>query len=590
MSYQKKKIHEVIQMIVRNELYLPAIQRKFVWEPEQIERLFDSIMRGYPIGTFLFWFVRGDKKNDYTFYKFLLNYHERDTYLNEVAPRPELRDEIIGVLDGQQRLSGLYISLQGSYSYKNPRARWDNDEAFPKRELFLNLIYTPPAEEPNDTLYQFNFLTTSEAKELDKEHLWFRVRNVLTWNDDPQIDDYYDNLLDSKLLSFDTKKVVQEKKALIKRNLRLLHQRLVLEELLSYYQVEDQELDNILDIFVRVNSGGTVLSKSDLLFSTIVANWQEGREEIERCLETINSKGRGFWFNNDFIMRCCLVLTDCPVLFKVDNFKKENIDKIRKSWKHIKSAVAKVVDLLVAFGFSGETLTSQNAIIPIAYHFIKGGSDKDSRPDIKRYLIHVLLKQTFGGQGDQVLSNLREALRKKKDKDFILANDQFSFASLEKNKLPSNRSMKISDEDIQEILAYRKSAYSFIVLSFLYPQLKFGQVEFHQDHIHPASQFTDSKLKKSGISKSKWSHWQEIKDTLPNLQIMEGRENESKQATPFAEWIKGQSNGHPNVTDIDKFKTDNFIPSSVSLNFNQFDRFYEERRNLLEQAIRKVLK
>jgi hypothetical protein len=577
-------------MIVRNELYLPAIQRKFVWDPEQIERLFDSIMRGYPIGTFLFWFVRGEKKNDYTFYKFLLNYHKRDAYLNEIAPRPELRDEIIGVLDGQQRLSGLYISLQGTYAYKNPRARWDNDDAFPKRELFLNLIYTPPPDEPNDTLYQFNFLTPSEARDSDKEHLWFRVRSVLTWGDDPQIDDYYDNLLDSKQLSTEIKKVVQERKSLIKRNLRLLHQRLVLEELISYYQVEDQELDNILDIFVRVNSGGTVLSKSDLLFSTIVANWQDGREEIEHFLETINSKGRGFWFDNDFIMRCCLVLTDCPVLFKVDNFKKENIDKIRKSWKDIKSSIRKTVDLLVTFGFSGETLTSQNAIIPIAYHFIKGGTDKDSRPEIRRYLLHVLLKQTFGGQGDQVLSNLREALRKKKDKDYVLADGRFSFASLSKAKLPGNRSMKITDEDIQEMLTYRKSAYSFIVLSFLYPQLKFGQVEFHQDHIHPASWFTDSKLKKAGVSESKWPHWQEIKDTLPNLQIMEGQENESKQATPFADWITGQSNGHPNVADIAKFKADNFIPSSVSLSFKQFDKFYEYRRNLLEQAIRKVLK
>jgi hypothetical protein len=589
MSYQKKTIFQVIQMIVRNELYLPAIQRKFVWGHEQIERLFDSIMRGYPIGTFLFWYVRGEKKKDYTFYKFLLNYHQRDAYLNEIAPSPELRDEIIGVLDGQQRLSGLYISLQGTYADKNPRARWENDAAFPKRQLYLNLIYSPPADQPNDVQYDFSFLPPSDAKEIDAEHLWFRVRDVLTWGEDPKIDEYYDNLVDSKNLSIANKDVIQDKKGLIKRNLRILHQRLVLEDLLSYYQVEDQELDNILDIFVRVNSGGTVLSKSDLLFSTIVANWQQGREEIEDFLETIKSKGKGFWFDSDFIMRCCLVLTDCPVLFKVDNFKKENIDKIRKSWKQIRSAIGKTVDILVAFGFSRETLTSQNAIIPIAYHLIKGGTDKDSRPEIRRYLIHVLLKQTFGGQGDQVLSNLREALRKKKDKDYILANDRFSYSTLMKAKLPGNRSMKITDDDIDEMLAYRKGAYSFIVLSFLYPQLKYGQVEFHQDHIHPASLFTDSKLKKADITESNWAKWQEIKDTLPNLQIMEGQENESKQATPFADWITGQTNGHPNVPDIAKFKADNFIPNSASLSFKHFSKFYEQRRDLLEQAIRKVL-
>lgn len=573
-------------MIVRNELYLPAIQRKFVWEPEQIERLFDSIVRGYPIGTFLFWFVRGEKKNDYTFYKFLLNYHDRDAYLNEIAPRPELRDEIIGVLDGQQRLSGLYIALQGTYAYKKPRARWDNDDAFPKRKFYLNLIYSPPEDQPNDMLYEFRFLTSSEAKEIDNEHLWFLVRDVLTWGDDPDIDNYYDGLLESKHLTPQNKEIVKKRKGQIKRSLRLLHQRLVLEELLSYFQIEDQELDNILDMFVRVNSGGTELTKSDLLFSTIVANWQDGREEIENFLEAINGRGSGFEFDNDFIMRCCLVLTDSPVLFKVDNFKKENIDKIMKHWKQIKSSISKTVDLLVTFGFSGETLTSQNAIIPIAYHFIKGGTDKDSRPEIQKYLIHVLLKRTFGGQGDQVLSNLRESLRKKMDKEFILADNQFSFAALLKTKLPGNRSMRISDEDIQEILTYRKSPYSFIVLSFLYPNLKFGQVEFHQDHIHPDSFFTDSKLKKANIPESKWIHWQELKDTLPNLQIMEGRENESKRATAFSEWIINKAN----VTDIDKFKMDNFIPDKVDLEFKHFDKFYEQRRVLLEKALRNIIK
>jgi hypothetical protein len=354
--------------------------------------------------------------------------------------------------------------------------------------------------------------------------------------------------------------------------------------------VKDQELDNILDIFVRVNSGGTVLSKSDLLFSTIVANWQEGRDEIENFLETINSKGRGFLFDNDFIMRCCLVLTDCPVLFKVNTFKKENIDKIRKSWKQIKTSVAKTVDILVKFGFSGETLTSHNAIIPIAYHLIKGGIDKASHSEIRRYLIHVLLKQTFGGQGDQVLSSLRENLRKKSGKEFVLISEKFSFASILKAKLPGNRSIKITDEDIEEMLAYRKSPYSFVLLSFLYPNLKFGQIEFHQDHIHPVSWFTDSKLKKAGIPKSKWSQWQEIKDTLPNLQIIEGQENESKQATPFSEWIKAKSSGHPNVPDIAKFKYESFIPPNVRLDFKNFDRFYEQRRLILEQAIRRVLK
>ena len=57
---------------------LPAIQREFVWKPEQIEKLFDSLMQGYPFGTFLFWKVDPSTSGKFKFYDFVLNYHQRD--------------------------------------------------------------------------------------------------------------------------------------------------------------------------------------------------------------------------------------------------------------------------------------------------------------------------------------------------------------------------------------------------------------------------------------------------------------------------------------------------------------------------------
>ena len=591
MSYEYKSLKEVVEMIGRNEVYLPAIQRKFVWTHEQIESLFDSIMRGYPIGTFLFWFVRGRKKNEYTFYKFLQSYHERDKSLNEIAPKPELKEEIIGILDGQQRLSSMYTALQYTYAYKKPYARRDNDAAFPERKFYLNLLKEPIEREDDDFVYEFKFLTDDEAKQLDGEHLWFLVKEVLIWGEDPEIDDYYDNLLEPQTTPRKIKDTIKEKRGQIKKSLRILHQRLVLEKLISYYKIEEQELDNILDIFVRVNSGGTVLSKSDLLFSTIVASWEAGREEIDKFLKHINKKGDGFWFNNDFIMRSCLVLTDCPVLFKVKSFKKENIEKIKNEWENIKSAINKAVDLLVEFGFNGENLTSQNAVIPIAYYFVKEGNElPNSKKEIKKYVIHALLKQIYGGQGDLVLSTIRDALRKKDRDNYVLEQMDFSFNLLLNAKLPGNKALIITNEDIEEILEYRKGPYTFMMLSLLYPNLRFGQVKFHQDHIHPASLFTDAKLKKYDIPKEKWKRWQEMKDSLPNLQLMEGKENESKNKTPFKNWLYGKdANENPNVSDIDRFKKDNYISTGLSLDFKDFEYFYEARKNMLRDEIKKVL-
>src|SRR2546426_270530 len=72
-------VKDVVEKIHRKEYLLPAIQREFVWEPEQIVKLFDSLMRGYPISSFLFWDVSKEKIKDFQFYEFITNYHNRDS-------------------------------------------------------------------------------------------------------------------------------------------------------------------------------------------------------------------------------------------------------------------------------------------------------------------------------------------------------------------------------------------------------------------------------------------------------------------------------------------------------------------------------
>ena len=129
-----------------------------------------------------------------------------------------------------------------------------------------------------------------------------------------------------------------------------------------------------------------------------------------------------------------------------------------------------------------------------------------------------------------------------------------------------------------------------MVLSLLYPNLKFGQVKFHQDHIHPSNMFTDAQLNKNSIPKEKWKDWQQMKDRLPNLQLMEGKENESKNKTPLKEWLNGKdANRNPNVVDVAKFKKDNYIPESISLDLKDFENFYQARRDILRREIKKVL-
>lgn len=168
MSFERPiTIKEAIEKIKGNEYYLPAIQREFVWKPEQIEILFDSLMRDYPIGSFLFWSVGKENIGDYQFYEFIREYHEKNTTHN---PKANIIDEdkITAILDGQQRLTALYIGMKGTYAYKLPYKRWDNDTAFPKRKLYLNLL---KESKEYDRKFEFKFLTKEEAKKMETTHI-----------------------------------------------------------------------------------------------------------------------------------------------------------------------------------------------------------------------------------------------------------------------------------------------------------------------------------------------------------------------------------------------------------------------------------
>ncbi|RUT30488.1 DUF262 domain-containing protein [Paenibacillus zeisoli] len=570
MSYTATAINEVVRQIGNNEIYLPAIQRKFVWTYEQIEKLFDSIMLGYPIGTFLFWKVEKSKTNDYIFYKFIQDYHERDRYHNDMAPKPEMKEWIIGVLDGQQRLSSLYLALQGSYAYKKPKARWDNDDAFPKRQLYLNVLYKNKPRDEDANTYEFKFLTEAESKLNDSTHFWLAVKESLNWND---ANGYIKFANKNNLLS----------STIAIENLTLLWQRITQDKVINYFEVKAQELDDVLDIFTRVNSGGTVLSKSDLLFSTIVASWEQAREEIEQLLKQINNKGDKFDFDNDFIMRACLFLTDSPVLFNVKNFKRENVQKVKDNWEGIKNAIKRTIELLVEFGFSQESLTSKNAIIPISYYIFKGGKlENEDKKNIKHYLITSLLKFIYGGKGDQVLEAIRSGMRVIDSGTYKLKSENFPLTALRLMKLPGEKSLQFTVDDIENLFDYKKGAYTFMVLSLLYPHLKLGQIKFHQDHLHPASSFTQTKLKQLKKPESSWRKWIEKKDTIPNLQLLEGLENETKNKSQFKDWVEKEVTTNPN------YKSLNYIPN-VSLELDNFEQFYESRKQMIISKLKEIM-
>ena len=609
MSYQKKSIRAVIKDIDESKIYLPALQRKFVWGKRQIELLFDSLMRNYPFGTFLFWRLPRDSAESYVFYEFLKEYDERSPF-NRRKTGAFLSEEIIGVLDGQQRLSSLYIGLMGTHTEKAPYKRTSNQSAYEKMSLYLNLLSLPyQVDEENDVVsieeqnFEFRFLSEESARtsvsrrvessegtsEVDEPMYWMKVGQVLSWKAEPEFDRIVDDILTASLTD-SQRQAFEANKRFIRRGLDILHTRIHRDELINYFEVAKDDLEDILKIFVRVNSGGTVLSKTDLLFSTIVATWDNGRDQIEGLLKRINAKGDGFSFGNEYLMRCCLVLTDGPVIYKVNSFKSENVTKIRTEWPQIASAVEKTVELLTEFGFSSSSLTSQNATLILAYYIYKGGDiSKESKAGMRKYLVHSLLNGIYGSSQDQLISDLRGAFRVAVEGDgkgtsFVGRFKQFSFADVLKIRLPQQKSLAVTEEDIERFLSVKKSAASFWILSMLYPHLRLEDVTFHQDHIHPAARFEDSNFEALGIPKEQWKDWLELRDALPNLQLMEGKQNSAKNATPFKDWFDAMSEAHQA-----SFSTSNYLPSGIGLEFEHFMDFYRGRKEMLRTELKKVL-
>lgn len=167
MSFQTpRSIEEMLTAIHKREYLMPAIQREFVWSADQITKLVDSLMRGYPVESFLLWDVKPETAQSYTFYEFLTNYHERDNPYADKATVPQ------GVARRRCSMgssgSSLNIALYGSFAEKKKYAWWNSADAFPVKRLYLNLVDEPDDEELG-TKYDLRFLTDREASPVDGE-------------------------------------------------------------------------------------------------------------------------------------------------------------------------------------------------------------------------------------------------------------------------------------------------------------------------------------------------------------------------------------------------------------------------------------
>ena len=577
------KVVDALTSVSKNAYVLPAIQREFVWRPGQICRLFDSMMQGYPFGTFLFWRVTPERSKDFKFYGFVQNYHERKApHCPELGVLPN--QELTAVLDGQQRLTALNIGLRGSMAVKEPNKWHTNPNAFPIRTLHLDLL-APKGDDEEGEAYSLRFIEPEKAQ-AETASLWYPVRNVMTVASGASLFQWLHKEFSTRGLVGDT--------ALFDRASNTLHRLYEVVHIvpsITSYEEKSQQLDRVLRIFIRMNSGGTPLSYSDLLLSIAVAQWSklDARQEVHGLVDALNQIGPGLGLSKDFVLKAGLMLADiASVGFKVENFNRENMAKLEAVWPKVRAALIRTVQLVTSFGLTEQTLRADSALLPIAYYLYRrqppenwlthNANDRD-RAAIRDWLTRSLLKSSgiWGSGLDTLLTLLRDVIGK--------SHDLFPAAELGAAMERAGKSLDFGVEEIEDLLDMQHGDRRlFPLLSLLYPFIDTTQLH-HVDHVYPKSALSKARLLRAGLETVATDACLDARDRLPNLQLLEGTANLSKSAAMPAEWFVS---AYPDPTTRQAVldRHDVGMPPDGPADFLAF---YVERRKRMKERLVKLL-
>lgn len=565
-QFRDVSIKNVVEEL-NQSYFLPDIQREYVWlrkaKEKKIEQLFDSILRGFPIGSFLFWRLKRndietnkDAKEDseklnFQLYKFIENYDERKVHNEKINIEQINADDLSIVLDGQQRLTSLYIGLKGTRTLKRPYSKWSNPNAFEEKQLYINLRYQPKEENPDDN-YKFEFYRKKSLPQKDENSYWYRIGDILEIG---------------SIVSYARENDLSDNEAEILENLK---DAFCTKSLISYFEETEKNLDKVLKIFIRVNSGGTKLSYSDLLMSILTANFSTDiRDLMNKFVDSVREHGFGI-LGRDQVLKTCLLLTGSNHIFQLKNFSKSNINKIEENWGNIVDAIFQAIIFLAERGYRNR-LSSAYILSTLAYFiFIKRQiSDKDKN-SMLNFVRNAQITSYFTTSLDGKLDVVAKALRS--SNSFEEINQKLS-----KSKV---QPLKITNDDIERMLDFQYGNPAILpILQLLYPNLDFKNSTFHIDHIYPKSKFNDKNLKVSSDYYSKANF-------LYNLQLLQGEENIAKRAKDPNIWLEEYY--QKDKGNISAYKERNFIKKEFDLSWEKINEFEVYRGNAIKEQLRKI--
>lgn len=553
MKNQKQTIRKMVTFLNNTEedggFWLPNIQRPFVWSEEQICRLFDSILREYPISTLLVWKTRSTIRRR----SFIDNWKD-DLRLSDFYKPVNDRKKNL-VLDGQQRLQSLFIGLCGSFNGK---------------ELYFNIL-SGAVTAPDDIKFRFSFLPSGVG------FPWIKFKDLIFIN---RIKREWVSLIKA-----DAKRELKESELnKMEDHLELIDRAFKIEETITYQELDSIDNpnlyseDDVVEVFIRANSGGTKLGKSDLLFSLLSASWEVADDEMEDLLDSLNT--HGFAFDRDFVLKTCLVLLGHGARYEVEKFRKIGVrEEIENQWDNISKAIQDVLDFVRGKTFlqCDKAMPTYLVLIPLIYVRYHYPEAWKSAKEVDSYLLRCSLAGAFSGVPDNLIDALVRKFAEHKgfdiDEAFTVIRSQ-------------QRSLELTEE------RFWKMGYGSDTIHLLFNlwYRDFNHTPAYDnnlpqiDHIFPQSFLRRVKLLNPKTGRYDMMKYREAdRNQLANCMLLSREENGAG----------GKGDTLPKIWFADKdpaYLEKHLIPSDPALwEVDRFDDFIVARQDLIRNKFKTLL-
>lgn len=553
MQNQKQTIRKIVGFLNNQDedggFWLPNIQRSFVWSEDQICRLFDSILREYPISTLLIW----KTKSSIRYRKFIDNWKDILRLSDFYVPTDDKKKCL--VLDGQQRLQSLFIGLCGSFEGK---------------ELYFDILSGDVAA-PDDMKYNFKFLDPLVAS-----FPWIKFKDLIFTTKKQR------EILEG-LKSKAGRDLNEQELNKIDDHLDVVDRTFKMDEAVTYQELDSIDNptlyteDDVVEVFIRANSGGTKLSKSDLLFSLLSASWEIAHEKMEELLESLNK--HGFAFDRDFVLKTCLVLLEQGARYEVQKFRKVGVrENIESNWDNIAKAIQDVLDFVRSKTYiqCDKALPSYLVLIPLVYVRYYFPQAWKEVKDVDTYLLRSLLSGAFGGQSDYLLDALVKKISEIKKFD---SNEAFTVIRSQ------GRSLELTEDKFWQMGYGSKTIH--LLFNLWYPTFTHLPAYDNNlpqvDHVFPKSRLAQIKILNPETGRHVMKYREDARNQLANCMLLTREENgaSGKSDTPPAVWFSGKSSEYLEL---------HLIPKDPKLwEMDRYEDFIKARQELIRERFNSLL-